>query len=109
MVIVKFGGIETTYFSHINPGSNTGIRRIPDSIRHLVANWNHDGSAEISGYPICKAHVEQMQNGNYKVSLYASGYYIGRMGMYTVFAMETTCSGKVLKRWKYQQGQLMEA
>lgn len=105
---LSFGGVPTTFFSHIDPGSANGSRCIPESVRRLIANWNCDGSAEISGCPICAAHVEILKSGNFKATLYASGYYFGAYGLCEVFAMETTGYGKQLRRWKRSGSALVE-
>lgn len=59
-----------------------GVRHIPSRVHNLIANWNTDGSAELAGAPICEAYVAPG-----KVTLYASGYYFGCMGLVSVFTM----------------------
>ena len=105
---LSFGGVPTTFFSHIDPSSANGSRRIPESVRRLIANWNSDGSAEISCCPICAAHVEILKSGNFKATLYASGYYFGVSGLCAVFAMEVSEHGKRLRKWKRSGSALAE-
>ncbi len=58
----------------------THNNKIPRRAYNLIYNWNIDGSAELSGYPLDSAIVK-----NNECILYASGYYFGRMGSYEIF------------------------